>query len=53
MFTVGTNENEEQPEGSPVQTDEAFQNMIDPLMEQMDRDKDGYISYTEYTLGRE
>lgn len=33
-----------------LHTDEQLQTMIDPLLEHMDKDKDGFISYPEYTV---
>lgn len=31
-----------------TQTDEMLEQLVDPILNEMDKDKDGYITYTEY-----
>lgn len=38
------------PEPIPVQTDDQLQQMVDPILEMMDTNKDGFVSWEEYFL---
>lgn len=52
-MSLGSPQDGDQAKDVPIQSDDEFQNMIDPLMEHMDLNKDGYITFAEYTLAKE
>lgn len=43
-----TIEKDGKKEAAEIYTDEQITNVIDNVFSQMDKDKDGYISYTEF-----
>lgn len=47
---AGAGEHHEEPEKTEAhpQDDETLQSLIDPILELMDKDHDGFISYPEY-----
>ncbi|KAL9693495.1 hypothetical protein quinque_012780 [Culex quinquefasciatus] len=48
--SAGAGEHHEEPEKTEAhpQDDETLQSLIDPILELMDKDHDGFISYPEY-----
>ncbi|XP_063707008.1 putative cyclin-dependent serine/threonine-protein kinase DDB_G0272797/DDB_G0274007 isoform X1 [Culicoides brevitarsis] len=48
--TDGSGSTQMPPEPVPLQTDEQLQQMVDPILDVMDKNKDGFVSWEEYVI---